>query len=83
MIFKIPARSPDLNPIENFFNIMVKELNKQAIEKKITKESFEEFSNRIKQTMLTYPIQKIDKIIESMDNRINMILKNQGHRIKY
>ena len=30
-IFKIPPRSPDLNPIENFFYLVSRELKKQAV----------------------------------------------------
>ena len=32
-VFKIPARSPDLNPIENFFNTITMILNNDAVEK--------------------------------------------------
>ena len=35
-LFKIPARSPDLNPIENFFNIVSNRLRDSAIDKHIT-----------------------------------------------
>ena len=40
-VFRIPARSLDLNPIENFFNSVTIKLNNDAIDKKITRESFE------------------------------------------
>ena len=69
MIFKIPARSPDLNPIENFFNIVAKDLKKQAVVNNIRKETFEQFSERAKQTMLAFPVEKINKIIETMVKR--------------
>ena len=36
-VFKIPSRSPDLNPTENFFNSVTVELNNDALEKEITK----------------------------------------------
>ena len=39
-VFSIPARSPDLNPIENLFNLVVKALKKEAIHKNITHETF-------------------------------------------
>ena len=39
----IPPRSPDLNPIENIFHIVKKELEGEAIRKHITVESFDEF----------------------------------------
>ena len=58
MIFKIPARSPDLDPIEDFFNIVAKDLKKQAVVNNIRKETFEQFSERVKQTMLAFPVEK-------------------------
>ena len=82
-VFKIPSRSPDLNPIENFFNCISRELKKQALERKIRKETFEQFSMRVEKTILEYPAAKIDKIIETMDKRIGMVMKAKGMRIKY
>ena len=58
MILKIPAGSPDLNPIENFFNIVAKDLKKQAVVNNIRKETFEQFSERVKQTMFAFPVEK-------------------------
>ena len=49
-VFKIPARSPDLNPIENFFNNVTMKLNNDAIQKQITREGIHEFSLRVKAT---------------------------------
>ena len=66
-VFKIPARSPDLNPIENFFNIGTMKLNSDAIEKQFIKESIDEFSARVTQTMKSFGSNEIDKIIDSMD----------------
>ena len=82
MIFKIPARSPDLNPIQNFFNIVAKDLKKQAVDNNIRKKN-EQFSERIKQTMLAYQMEKINKIIETVDKRVTMVLAVKGIRIRY
>ena len=82
-VLKIPPRSPDLNPIENFFHLICVELAKEAIAKKIDKESFEEFSIRCVQMMESYPVSKIDAIIDSMPKRIDMVIKSKGQRIKY
>ena len=46
-IFKIPARSPDLNSIENFFNIASMKLNNDDIKKQITKESIDNFQHAL------------------------------------
>ena len=82
-VFKIPSRSPDLNPIENFFNLVSRALKKQALEQKINKETLEEFSARVEKCMCEFPITTINNIIGSMDKRINMVLQSGGRRIKY
>jgi len=82
-VFRIPARSADLNPIENFFHLVSKKLQKDALEKNITHETFEKFSTRVECTMLKYPRKDIDNIIGSMDKRIGLVIKAKGQRIKY
>ena len=81
--FAIPPRSPDLNPIENFFHLVNLELHEQAIKAKIVHETFEQFSTRVRNCMLNFPINLIDNIIESMPKRIHIIIKNKGERLKY
>lgn len=83
IVFKIPARSPDLNPIENFFNLVSRELQDQALRGRITQETFEQFSARVKETMLSFPYETINNIIDSMDGRINMVIRSKGMRIRY
>ncbi len=82
-VFKIPSRSPDLNPIENFFNLVSLKLKQQALDRNIEKETFKEFAGRVKKTLLEYPIDDIDKIIDTMDKRIKLVLDTKGMRIKY
>ena len=53
-MFSIPARSPDINPIENMFNNVCKKLRENAIEHHIEHESYEEFCNRVKATLLNF-----------------------------
>ena len=52
---KIPPRSPDLNPIENLFKPISEILRRQAIERSISYESYGEFSDRVKSTILNFP----------------------------
>ena len=82
-LFKIPARSPDLNPIENVFHNIRKKLSKDALEQKIEKETYEEFCRRVRKTILEYSSTIIDRTIDSMPKRIDMVLKNKGLRTKY
>ena len=66
----IPARSSDLNPIENLFYLARKDLNKDARNLHITTETMEKFA---------YEIQ----IIETMSKRIDLIIKNRGSRMYF
>ena len=82
-LHEILPRSPDLNPIENVFNLVKKTLEKQAIERNITKESFNEFKARVFRCFDILNVATIDRTIESMPKRIERILKSKGKRIKY
>ena len=81
--FSIPARSPDLNPIENVFHLVSKKILKDGKTLRIEKEDFEQFSRRCKKTLLEFPQDIIDKTIKSMDKRIQMVIDNKGQRTKY
>ena len=81
--FVIPPRSPDLNPIENLFHLVSKQLREDAIDKQITSENFEQFSERVIRTMTNLSKITIDRIIESINNRVAMIIEKRGQRLKY
>ena len=81
--FSIPACSPDLNPIESIFHIIKKKLLQDALEMKIEREDFEEFSARVKRTLESVPVDAADRTIQSMDKRIDLIVKRKGQRIRY
>ena len=50
----------------------------------ITNENFERFPERVKETMAeNYPVDAIDKIIDSTDRRKTEIIKCKGQRLKY
>ena len=80
---QIPARSPDLNPIENVFHIVRRQLEAEVKQNTITTETWDEFVCRIKRNLWSIPKDYIDKTIASMPNRINLIVKAKGRRIKY
>ena len=79
----VPPRSPDLNPIENLFNLVKRKIRQDAFEKNLTKENFEQFSERCKSILLSYSVAHIDATIESMKKRVNLVLYHRGQRIKY
>lgn len=82
-LFHIPARSPDLNPIENVFHNIGKILRQDALTNRIEKETFKQFAERAQRICLSYSSDIIDKTIESMPRRINMVIQNKGQRTKY
>ena len=82
-IFGIPARSPDLNPIENIFHLIGKQLKRDAVANKITQETYVQFCARVKRTVLNFPAEIIDRTIDSMPKRIEMVIQNKGTRTKY
>ena len=57
-------------------------LRKQVTEENIVWETYDEFVTRVQETMLNFSIPKIDRIIESMDKRITLIMESKGCRIK-
>ena len=50
-LFRIPPRSPDLNPIENLFKIAKEKLREDAITRNITSETKIEFEKRVRDTL--------------------------------
>jgi len=81
-LLKIPPQSPDLNPIENIFHIVTKKLAKDAFERGITRESYEQFCERVQRTIRGIS-QLIDRTIQSMSVRVAGIIQNSGERLKY
>ena len=82
-MFSIPSRSPDLNPIENVFNLVRQQLGKDALQLEITYETYEQFCCRVKQTIENFSIDVINKTIESMPKRMELVIQGKGNRTKY
>ena len=81
--FKIPARSPDINCIENVFHAMRKAIQRDAVTRNIQKESFRQFQARCSRIIRGFDISYINKVIASMPKRINMVIRRNGQRIRY
>ena len=82
-LVEIPARSPDLNPIENIFHNIKRSLREDALKRKIVREDFESFKQRVLSTPLQYDGSVIDRTIETMTLRLQRIAKSGGYRTKY
>ncbi len=81
--FFIPARSPDINPIENLFHLVKQKLAEDALENEIFYESVEEFEKRVISAIHELAALHMDRTIESMTKRILEIFKNGGARCSY
>ena len=77
-MFPIPPRSPNINPIENFFHLVKKQQNRDALEQNTTLENYPQFSDHVKEIILNFPVATIDNIIESMNKQMTMIIRRRG-----
>lgn len=82
-IFSIPPRSPDLNPIENFFHLVSQQLHEDALKKCITHETYNAYIDRIYKTFKNFPIAEIDKLIASMPTRFKEVIRRRGQRLRF
>ena len=83
-LVKIPARSPDLNPIENIFHNVKRELHQQALDNRIKKETFRDFLERIKKTLFSYDRSVINRTIATIPKqRLRCIKDTNGNRTRY
>ena len=82
-IFDIPARSPDLNPIENLFHNVRRKLYKQAKKNRIEKETYDEYASRVMETIRNMPKDLIDETIKSLPERVQAVIDSKGDRSKW
>ena len=79
----LPPRSGDIHFIENIFYIVKMALEKYALDRDITDETFQEFSERLATTFHNLHTNLIDRTVESINNRIELLIKNKGQRTRY
>lgn len=82
-VLHIPPRSPDINPIENLFPQVKRKLRLDALRKGIEHESVRQFARRVHRTLTGMSINNIDCLINSMDGRIDQLIRYKGRRLKY
>ena len=78
-----PPRSPDLNSIENIFNLAKEYLQQEACEKEIVFERVDDFRKRIERAVHTVAREHADKAIGSLPKRCEMVKAAKGARIPY
>lgn len=72
-----PPNSPDLNPIENLWAIVVAKVNAMGCQ------SFEEFKGAVAQELSSTSLGVIKNLVNSMPKRMKKVIKAEGDRIKY
>lgn len=76
-----PSRSPDLNPVENFWGILVQRLDKE-IDIKGEAKSEDELFERIERASNNVSTTILENLYESMPKRMQDVIKQNGGAIK-
>lgn len=76
-VMKWPAQSPDLNPIENLWQIVKQQLRPNIYRPK------EELYRAIESEWKRIPTRTITNLIDSMTKRWAEVIKNKGYSTKY
>ena len=75
----IPPRGPDLNSMENAFNLVKKKLSGDAVKYSISNRVTQMLWKELK-TVFGYPIEPVGNIIKSTPKRISQVIKSKVHR---
>ena len=72
-----PPNSPDLSPIENVWSYVQQQANKAGCK------TFDEFSTTVQSTFASLNKSYINKLFDSMKNRVRQCLERKGGKTKY
>jgi len=78
-VLEWPAKSPDLNPIENLWGIMARRVYKGCRQF----QSVEELEECVMETWFDLRSQYLTKLVESMPRRMGEVIRMQGRATKY
>lgn len=78
-VLEWPPCSPDLNPIENLWGILAKQVYSGGRQFK----TVSELKNRIKEAWEQIPRETLENLVKSMPQRIYQLILNKGRQIKY
>ena len=73
-VMEWPAQSPDLNPIEHLWHYLKRQLTKYTN----PPTSIHELWERVEKEWEAIPVEECQKLIESMPNRVQAVLKAKG-----
>jgi len=73
-----PAQSPDLNPIENLWALIKRNIANLPVAKNV-----EELEKQVKNEWWSIPQESIQELIDSMPERIEAVIKAKGGPTKY
>lgn len=72
-----PPNSPDLNPIENVWGIVQRQVDAMGCQ------CFDEFEAAVVDKLKNFPQATLMKLVSSMHKRVRMVMQVGGNRIKY
>ena len=75
--FEWPANSPDLNPIENLWSILDRDLMSR------TPNNEEELFDVLQEAWKRIPIQTLEDLVDSMPRRCQAVIDSNGNTTKY
>ena len=79
----LPPRSGDIHCIKSIFHIVKNNLRDDALKKNITYETFPAFCKRVEDTIRSLYEKIIDKTIETMQKRTELVIQRKEQRAKY
>lgn len=71
-VMEWPSQSPDLNPIENLWAILKKEISKHVVTNK------QQLWEIVQRTWYSIPVETCRRLISSMPSRVGKVLQNKG-----
>lgn len=74
-----PARSPDLNPIENVWSMLKRNVRRKLL----PGDTIEQLRSLLQTEWGALDQTRLDRIIDSMPSRVSAVIKEKGARTKY
>ena len=72
-----------MNVTENLFSMVERALRQDTLQQVTTRESYEKFSARVKEIVMSISHDYINRTIESLNKRMDDVANSKGQRNKY